>query len=471
MFKQLGFLAICTSQVHPIFCNFFSTSFSDKSNLKSNCRASNMVSLANPASAQPSSRSYTRFLRRKHSFPKLSAFDVGPSDSTKYVTRALDAPVNRVRQSNRKAVIIHSVFYPTDSFGDYETCVTDVASREYSFKAGGRKLQKKRFLHLSAKTLKSSRVNALPLPPDYLDTEEASREATLLRISALSSSRSTAKQTHHGQASTVVEKQGNGARSARICPALSSHPVVIQETVSTATGHNIITVDTRKISRAVQQVNHSPRSTRSHAQKYVKFKPVLESTEEKCECLDNGHVSAAAAGQVSASLNKRVGLTQNSPVGVAESSESAEEKCDRLEKERNSYITKCESLERIISRVYGDRDGLKRELERTKRWLKSLKNKMDRHRSRIQILETEIDVERMKLDDGICRGRLRSAENHQLRHENQWLRIEVAESPHELSQTTAEWQYNPRSVCLMNQSPCSDGQFTPDGSPFGTIDC
>lgn len=144
-------------------------------------------------------------------------------------------------------------------------------------------------LHFPAETLKLGRVTPLLLPSDYLDAEEASREATLLRISALSTSRLTARQMQNGEAGTNARKQAYAAPPARICATLSSHLVTVRDPVSSAPGPHVIEADTRRISAAFGQVYHPQRNGHECMQKRVKFKPVLESAET-CEHLDPGHV-------------------------------------------------------------------------------------------------------------------------------------------------------------------------------------
>jgi hypothetical protein len=249
-----------------------------------------MASFANLALAQSSGKSYTRHLRRKKAFSKLSAFNISPLDPVQSMTGALGASINTMRQSNREAVIIHNVLYPSGSPMDSGTSGTGFISYKSHFEVGGRKLRKKSLLHFPAEMLKLGRVTPLLLPSDYLDAEEASREATLLRISALSTSRLTSRQMQNGEAGTNTRKQAYAAPAARICAALSSHLVTVRDPVSSAPGPHVITADTRRISAAFGRVYHPRRNGHACTQKRIKFKPVLESMEETCEHLDPGHV-------------------------------------------------------------------------------------------------------------------------------------------------------------------------------------
>ncbi len=334
-----------------------------------------MAKSANFASAQCGTNPYTKHLEGKHAHSNHSTFNIPPPDLMQPVAGALDRPMNAIRLSNRKAVIIKNVLYPPDSFSDYGTSGIGAISGRSNFKVGGRKLRKKSLLHLSTEVVEPGRGIPLPLSPNYLNVERASREATLLRMSTLLTSRSTATQMQNGEAGQNVQKQWHAARSAHICAALSSHPSMVREAVSTAQGPELITVDTGNISPAIVKADLLRQKTRTLAQKRMKFKPVLESTEEKCECPDSRHVSAAFV-RADATRGEINGPRQSRGVGYAECDESATQKFDRLERERDSYIGKCETLERVLDAVYRNRDALKQELESITRRRKSLENEI-----------------------------------------------------------------------------------------------
>jgi hypothetical protein len=101
-----------------------------------------MASFANLALAQSSGKSYTRHLRRKQAFSKLSAFNVSPLHPIQSMTGALGASINTMRQSNREAVIIHNVLYPSGSLTDSGTSGTGAVSYKSHFEVGGRKLRR-----------------------------------------------------------------------------------------------------------------------------------------------------------------------------------------------------------------------------------------------------------------------------------------------------------------------------------------
>jgi hypothetical protein len=374
-------------------------------------RPSNMVTSANLASAQPDSNRHPRCLRRKSAFSGLLASNIGPPDPVPSVTGAVNATTDTMRWSNRKAVIINNVLCPPGLINNMEMSSTVASTGKSNFKVGGRKLRKKSLLHLPKEALKPGRGIPLPLPSDHLNVGEASREATLLRMSTLSASRLPAGHMQSGKASTTV--QGPAARSADICDALSSHPVVVPEAVTTTTGPDISTVDPGNISTAVEQADPPQRERRARPQKRVRFEPNLESVGEKRERLD--------IGQVDPPPRAKVGCTQNRRIRFEENLESTGENRERLNWERDNALEKCEALERILDSIYWDRDSLKRELESITETRESLENKVVDLRKRIRDLETEAAAQHVKLDDEIGRGRLREAENRQLRDENQRL--------------------------------------------------
>jgi hypothetical protein len=200
-----------------------------------------------------------------------------------------------------------------------------------------------------------------------------------------------------------------------------------RDPVLSAPGPHVITADTRRISAAFGQVYHPQRNGHPCTQKRIKFKSVLESTEETCQYLDPGHVSTAAT-RVDSPLRERVGPTHNCPMRYVDSRESTAQKNDRLEREH---------------------DSAKQELE----------SKTIDLQKKIQIPETEIAVERVKLDYETSRGRLREAEN-------QRLQAEIAENSYHLPQTKPKRLSDGKSDSAVTHSVQRDRHFDHGGSPL-----
>lgn len=102
-----------------------------------------MASFANLALARSSGKSYTRHLRGKRAFLKLSVFNISALDPVQSMTGALGASIDTMRQSSREAVVIHNVLYPSESPMDSGTSGTGFVSYKPHFEGGGRKLRKK----------------------------------------------------------------------------------------------------------------------------------------------------------------------------------------------------------------------------------------------------------------------------------------------------------------------------------------
>jgi hypothetical protein len=426
-----------------------------------------MVTSAKLASAQLGSNPCSRCLRKKRD--SQSASHISPPEPILHVTGAPHVPVDAVRQSNRKAVIINHVLYPPDSLNNSGTSSTVAISGKSNFEVGGRKLRKKSLLHFE-ETLKPGKGVSLTLPLDYLNVEAASREATLLRMSILSGSRSPARHVQSGETSTTVQEQRPFARSAKICSALSFHSVVVPEEITTTPGPGVSMVDTEHISTTVVQADSTFQERRARPKKSVRFAENLKSSGEKRERLDTRHVSTTV-GQAGPSPRVRVEETQNLRMRFAKNLENRGEECESLERERNDALEKCEALERILDRVYGKCDSLEQELESSTRGWAYLENEVVDLRKQIRNLETEAAAEHVDLDDEIGRGWSRETEIRQLRKEIQRLQAELADESHNRSRTDVDQGFGRSVVTTITQSlqAARHLQFSPKGSPAGSV--
>ena len=426
-----------------------------------------MVTSVKLASAQLGSNPYSRRLR-KEKRDNLSSSYICPPEPIPSVTGAPQVPVDVVRRSNRKAVIINHVLYPPDSLGNSGTSSTVAISGKSNLEVGGRKLRKKSFLHLSEETLKPGKGVPLTLPLDYLNVEAASREATLLRMSILSASRSLARHVQSGETSTTVQEQGPFARSAKICSALSFHSVMIPEGITATPGPHVSTVDTENISTTDVQADSTLQKKRTRPKKSVRFAENLKSSDEKRERLDSRHVSTTV-GQAGPSPRARVERAQSVRVRFTKNLESRGEKYESLERERSDALEKCEALERILDRVYGKCDSLEQELESTTRRRAYLENEVIDLQKRIRNLETEAAADYVNFDDEIGRGQ--SAEIRQLREEIQRLQAELADESHERSQTEVDQSLGRSPVTAITQSLQATRHllFLPKGSSAGSV--
>jgi hypothetical protein len=380
-------------------------------------------------------------------------------------------------------VIINSVLYPPGSLSNLETSSTVASTGKFKFKVGERKLRKKRLPHLSKEMLQPNRGIPFPLPSDYLNGEEASRDATLRRMSTLSAARSPARHWQSGENYTTIQKQGPLARSAA-CDALSSHPLVVLEAVKGMPGSDVSTVDPGNISTAVEQGDPPQRKALAGQQKSVRFEENLQSRAEKCERLDTRYFPTAA-GQSGPSPRGGVERTQRRGARFAENLESQGEKHERLERERDDTLEKCEALERILNRVYQDRNRLMRELQSVYGRCHSLEqefggatgrrayleNEAVDLRKRFWNLETEAAAQQIKLNNDIDRGRLREAEIREQREGTHLLQAELTEQSHDRSRTGVDQWSGGGTFTATTQTLQADPhlQLSPKGSPADSV--